>query len=256
MSLETPSLTAAVSGLVRSDPHGPGDHPGAGRGRLPVLRPVRRRDHAAADAQRIRALRIPPAWRTSGSQRIRSGTSRPRAWTARAGPSTSTTRCGESSVTPRNSATCSGSPARCPGSGRRPSTIWAPPLNRDRVSPGRGPADRPRPVPHRRGEVRRARPSLRGHDPGEAARAADARRRDVRLHRQGGKHRTITVNDRLVLPTVRALIHCDNGDEALFCYSTTTAGTGCIPGTWATTSPAGPGATTRPRNSAPGTPPC
>jgi DNA topoisomerase IB len=35
---------------------------------------------------------------------------------------------------------------------------------------------------------------------------------------KAGKQRTIMVTDKLVLPTVRALIHCDSGDEALFCY--------------------------------------
>jgi DNA topoisomerase IB len=37
---------------------------------------------------------------------------------------------------------------------------------------------------------------------------------------KAGKQRTIMVTDKLVLPTVRALIRRDSGDEALFCYET------------------------------------
>jgi DNA topoisomerase IB len=57
--------------------------------------------------------------------------------------------------------------------------------------------------------------------------ATTLEKRHVRMTRDGvlfdyiakaGKQRTIVVTDRLVLPTVRALIQCDNGDEALFCY--------------------------------------
>jgi DNA topoisomerase IB len=35
---------------------------------------------------------------------------------------------------------------------------------------------------------------------------------------KAGKHRTITISDREVLPTVRALARQDNGLEPLFCY--------------------------------------
>jgi DNA topoisomerase IB len=35
---------------------------------------------------------------------------------------------------------------------------------------------------------------------------------------KAGKHRTIIVRDRAVLPTVRALAYADNGLETLFCY--------------------------------------
>jgi DNA topoisomerase IB len=57
--------------------------------------------------------------------------------------------------------------------------------------------------------------------------ATTLEKRHVRVTRDGamfdyiakaGMHRTITVKDRLVLPTVRALMNRDNGDEALFCY--------------------------------------
>ena len=57
--------------------------------------------------------------------------------------------------------------------------------------------------------------------------ATTLEKRHVRVTRDGvlfdyvakaGKQRTIMVKDRLVLPTVRALMQCDSGDEALFCY--------------------------------------
>jgi DNA topoisomerase I len=57
--------------------------------------------------------------------------------------------------------------------------------------------------------------------------ATTLERRHVRLTPGGmafdyiakaGKHRTITVRDRLVLPTMRALVASDNGGEALFRY--------------------------------------
>jgi DNA topoisomerase-1 len=36
---------------------------------------------------------------------------------------------------------------------------------------------------------------------------------------KAGKHQTIIVRDEVVLPTVRALAHSDNGLDTLFCYS-------------------------------------
>jgi DNA topoisomerase I len=58
--------------------------------------------------------------------------------------------------------------------------------------------------------------------------ATTLEKRHVRLTHDGivfdyvakaGKHRTIIVRDEVVLPTVRALAHSDNGHESLFCYS-------------------------------------
>jgi DNA topoisomerase I len=57
--------------------------------------------------------------------------------------------------------------------------------------------------------------------------ATTLEKRHVRLMRDGimfdyvaksGKHRTLVVSDRLVLPTVRTLVRADNGLENLFCY--------------------------------------
>src|SRR5580693_4190082 len=57
--------------------------------------------------------------------------------------------------------------------------------------------------------------------------ATTLEKRHVRLMRDGimfdyvaksGKHRTLVVSDRLVLPTVRTLARADNGLENLFCY--------------------------------------
>ena len=62
MSEEAPPLAAAVPGLVRSDPHGPGiTRVRAGDGfRYLDLAGAEVTD--AATLERIRALRIPPAW--------------------------------------------------------------------------------------------------------------------------------------------------------------------------------------------------
>jgi DNA topoisomerase I len=57
--------------------------------------------------------------------------------------------------------------------------------------------------------------------------AATLEKQHVRVHRDGlefdyvakeGKHRTVTVADAAVLPTVRALAHAGNGLTALFCF--------------------------------------
>jgi DNA topoisomerase-1 len=62
MSLEEPSLAAAVPGLVRSDPHRPGiTRAGTGSG-FRYLSPPGAQITDGETLQRIRALRIPPAW--------------------------------------------------------------------------------------------------------------------------------------------------------------------------------------------------
>ena len=188
LSADSSLQAAAVPGLNRSDPHGPGITRERITGGFQYLDPFGAEVTSPETLHRIGALGIPPAWTTSGSRPIRWATSRPPASTAGAGPSTATTSCGGSSATPRSSRTCCGSPARCPRCGRpRCGTCGGRRLDRDRVDRRRGPADRPRPVPHRRREVRRARPPLRRDDAAEAARHGDARRRRVRLHRQGGQ---------------------------------------------------------------------
>ena len=122
MSLETSPLAAAVPGLVRSDPHGPGITRVRDEGGFRYLDPSGARSPTPPRWTGSGRCGSRPPGRTSGSRRIRSATSRPRAPTARTGSSTSTTGSGGSSATPRSSGTCSGSPTRCPGCGRPPRT--------------------------------------------------------------------------------------------------------------------------------------
>jgi DNA topoisomerase-1 len=62
MSLEASSLAAAVPGLVRSDPHGHGISRDRDDDGFRYLDPSGRQITDAATLDRIRALRIPPAW--------------------------------------------------------------------------------------------------------------------------------------------------------------------------------------------------
>ena len=62
MSLEASSLAAAVPGLVRSDPHGPGITRVRDTDGVRYLDPAGAEVTDAATLGRIRALRIPPAW--------------------------------------------------------------------------------------------------------------------------------------------------------------------------------------------------
>src|ERR1039458_10210032 len=62
MSLDGSSLAAAVPGLVRSDPHGPGITRARSREGFRYLDLSGAELTAGQALQRIRALRIPPAW--------------------------------------------------------------------------------------------------------------------------------------------------------------------------------------------------
>ena len=257
MSLETPSLTAAVSGLVRSDPHGPGITRARDGDGFRFFDPSGAEITQEQTRQRIRALRIPPAWEnvwisadplghiqaTGVDSKGRTQYLYHQLWREQRDTQKFSHMLRFASALP----------------GLRTATqhdLRRRPLNRDRVSAGvvrlidlglfRIGGERYAELDHHYG-------------------ATTLEKRHVRLTHDGvmfdyiakaGMHRTITVKDRLVLPTVRAWSTATAATRPCSATSTTTAGTGCIPGMWATTSPAGPGATTRPRNSAPGTPPC
>ena len=62
MSLQTSPLDAAVPGLMRSDPHGQGISRDRDEDGFRYLDPSGRQITDAATLDRIRALRIPPAW--------------------------------------------------------------------------------------------------------------------------------------------------------------------------------------------------
>jgi DNA topoisomerase IB len=239
MSPEAPLLAAAVSGLVRSDPHGPGiTRARAGEGRAGEGRAgegragegragegFRFHDPSGAEItdeetlRRIRALRIPPAWENvwisadpTGHIQATGVDSKGRTqylyhqlWREQRDAQKFSHMLRFASALPGLRTAAQHDLRR-----RR--------LNRDRVSAG---------VVRlidlglfRIGEERYAELD---HHYG----ATTLEKRHVRVTSDGvmfdyiakaGKHRTIVVRDRLVLPTVRALIRSGNGDEALFCY--------------------------------------
>jgi len=210
---------AAVPGLTRSDPHGPG------LTRERVQGGFRYRDPSGAEItqgdvlERVRALRIPPAWENVwispdplGHIQATGVDSRGRAqylyhptWREQRDAQKFSHMLGFASALPALRAAAQDDL-------RRRS------LNRDRVVAGvvrlidlglfRIGGERYAELDHHYG-------------------ATTLEKRHVRLMRDGvmfdyvaksGKHRTLVVSDRLVLPTVRTLARADNGLENLFCY--------------------------------------
>jgi DNA topoisomerase-1 len=218
MSLASLSA-AAVPGLTRSDPHGPG------LTRERVEGGFRYRDPSGAEitqgdvVERVRALRIPPAWENVwispdplGHIQATGVDSRGRAqylyhptWREQRDAQKFGHMLGFAGALPALRAAAQDDL-------RRRS------LNRDRVVAGvvrlidlglfRIGGERYAELDHHYG-------------------ATTLEKRHVRLMRDGimfdyvaksGKHRTLVVSDRLVLPTVRTLARADNGLENLFCY--------------------------------------
>jgi DNA topoisomerase I len=219
MSLDTPSLAAAVPGLVRSDPHGPGiTRARDGEGfRFYDLSGTEITDEQTL--QRIRALRIPPAWANVWISADPLGHIQ-----ATGADSKSRTQYLYHQVWRQQRDTQKFShmlrfASALPGlRGAAQHDLRRRRLSRDRVSAGvvrlidlglfRIGGEKYAELDHHYG-------------------ATTLEKRHVRMTRGGvlfdyvakaGKQRTIMVKDRLVLPTVRALINCDSGDDALFCY--------------------------------------
>jgi DNA topoisomerase I len=219
MSIETPSLTAAVSGLVRSDPHGPGITRGRDGDGFAFYDPSGAEITDQQTLQRIGALRIPPAWEnvwisadplghiqaTGADSKARTQYLYHQVWREQRDTQKFSHMLRFASALPGLRTA-----ARRDLKRRR--------LNRDRVSAGvvrlidlglfRIGGEKYAELDHHYG-------------------ATTLEKRHVRVTRDGvmfdyiakaGKQRTITVKDRVVLPTVRALIHSDSSDEALFCY--------------------------------------
>jgi DNA topoisomerase-1 len=211
MSLASLSA-AAVPGLTRSDPHGPG------LTRERVEGGFRYRDPSGAEitqgdvVERVRALRIPPAWENVWISPDPLGHIQGRAqylyhptWREQRDAQKFGHMLGFAGALPALRAAAQDDL-------RRRS------LNRDRVVAGvvrlidlglfRIGGERYAELDHHYG-------------------ATTLEKRHVRLMRDGimfdyvaksGKHRTLVVSDRLVLPTVRTLARADNGLENLFCY--------------------------------------
>ena len=219
MSLDGSSLAAAVSGLVRSDPHGPGITRARARGGFRYLDPSGAEATDEETLGRIRALRIPPAWEnvwispdplghiqaTGTDSRGRLQYLYHRLWREQRDAQKFAHMLRFANALPALR-TAAQQDLRRRG------------LKRDRVLAGvvrlidlglfRIGGERYAELDHHYG-------------------ITTLEKRHVRVTRDGilfdyiakwGKERTIVVTDRVVQPTVRTLAQTDNGQEALFCY--------------------------------------
>jgi DNA topoisomerase IB len=219
MSLEASSLAAAVEGLVRSDPHSPGIT------RVRGPEGFRYRDPSGAQIMQgetldhIRALRVPPAWEnvwispdplghiqaTGVDGRGRTQYRYHQLWREQRDAQKFVHMLRFASALPGLRT------AAMDDLKRRD-------LNRDRVVAGAV-----RLIDLGLFRIGGEKYAELDHHYG----ATTLEKRHVRLTHDGmmfdyiakaGKHRTIIVRDKVVLPTVRALAHSDNGLETLFCY--------------------------------------
>src|SRR6266576_3584197 len=219
MSLEASPLAAAVPGLVRIDPHGPGITRVRDADGVRYLDPAGAQITDAATLDRIRALRIPPAWTnvwispdplghiqaTGTDSKDRVQYLYHRFWREQRDAQKFGHMLRFADALP-GLRTAAADDLRHRG------------LTRDRVAAGvvrlidlglfRVGGERYAELDHHYG-------------------ATTLLKQHVRLIRGGmmfdyiakaGQHRTITISDREVLPTVRALAGQDNGLEPLFCY--------------------------------------
>jgi DNA topoisomerase IB len=220
MSLEASSLAAAVSGLVRSDPHGPGITRARDRDGFRYRDPSGAEITQAQTLDRIRALRIPPAWKNVwispdplGHIQATGTDSRGRTqylyhpqWREQRDAQKFGHMLRFASALPAlRTATVDDLKRRG--------------LNRDRVVAGAV-----RLIDLGLFRIGSEKYAELDHHYG----ATTLQKQHVRLTRDGmmfdyiakaGKHRTIVVRDEIVLPTVRALARTDNGQETLFCYT-------------------------------------
>ncbi len=220
MSLEASSLAAAVPGLVRSDPHGLGITRTRGREGFWYRDPSGAQITPGQTLDRIRALRIPPAWEnvwisadplghiqaTGMDSRGRTQYLYHRLWREQRDAQKFVHMLRFASALPvlRTAAL---------------DDLKRRDLSRDRVVAGvvrlidlglfRIGGEKYAELDHHYG-------------------ATTLHKEHVRLTRDGmvfdyiakaGKHRTMIVTDEVVLPTVRALARSDTGLETLFCYS-------------------------------------
>jgi DNA topoisomerase I len=219
MSLETFTPEAAVTGLARSDPHGPGVTRIRDQGGFRYLDPVGARVTQPDVLDRIRELKIPPAWRhvwisseplghiqaTGVDSKGRTQYLYHQLWREQRDAQKFSHMLRFADALPSLRAAAQ-QDLRCRG------------LNRERVAAGvvrlidlglfRIGGERYAELDHHFG-------------------ATTLQKRHVRLTRDGmmfdyvakaGKQRTIVVRDPVVLPTVRALARTDNDLEPLFCY--------------------------------------
>ena len=255
---QPPGPDAAVPGLTRSDPHGPGISRRRDGARFRYDDPSGAPVTDAETLLRIKALVIPPAW-TQRLDLARSARPHPGHRRGQQGP--------DPVPLPPAMARAARCPEVRPHAEVRRCAARAPRGNRARPAapepePGPrrlrgGPADRSGPVPDRRRAVRRAGPPLRRDHAGEAARDRHPQRHQVRLHRQGGQ-----------APGDHGQRPGGGADRARAGQQRQRPGRAVCLGARRHLAPAalarrervhrGPGGrrTTPPRSSAPGTPPC
>ena len=185
---QPPGPDAAVPGLTRSDPHGPGISRQRDGSRFRYDDPSGAPVTDAETLLRIKALAIPPAWTnvwispdplghiqaTGVDSRGRTQYRYHQLWREQRDAQKFDHMLLFAGALPE----------------LRSATVHD--LRRRNLEPGPrrrrgGPADRSGAVPDRRREVRRAGPPLRRDHAGEAARDRHPRRHQVRLHRQGGQ---------------------------------------------------------------------
>ncbi len=219
MSLDASSLAAAVPGLVRSDPHSPGITRERGEKGFRYRDPSGAQITQGEALQRIAALAIPPAWEevwispeplghiqaTGVDSRGRTQYRYHPLWREQRDAQKFSHMLRFASALPAlRMATLSD--LRRPG------------LDRERVAAGAV-----RLIDLGLFRIGGEKYAELDHHYG----ATTLQKRHVRVTGDGlmfdylakeGKHRAIRVTDDVVLPTVQALAHCDNGLDTLFCY--------------------------------------
>ncbi|MGI8447302.1 MAG: DNA topoisomerase IB [Streptosporangiaceae bacterium] len=219
MSLDGPSLGSAVYGLARSDPHGPGIARARITGGFRYLDPSGAEVTDEETQERIRALRIPPAWEnvwispdplghiqaTGVDSRDRVQYLYHRLWRE------------------QRDAQKFAHMIRFAGALPALRTAAQQDLRRRGLTHDRVVAGVVRLIDLGLFRIGGERYAELDHHYG----ITTLEKRHVPLTRDGvlfdyiakaGKHRTIEVTDRVVQPTVRTLARADNGHEALFCY--------------------------------------
>jgi len=219
MSLGTLSPEAAVAGLVRSDPHGPGISRVRDQGAFRYLDLSRAEITQADVLDRIRALRIPPAWdpvwispEPLGHIQVTGVDSKGR-----------TQYIYHQQWREQRDAQKFSHMLRFAGALPALRSAAQEDLRRRRLSRDRVVAGAVRLIDLGLFRIGGERYAELDHHYG----VTTLQKRHVRLTRDGamfdyigksGKERTLVIRDRLVLPTVRWLARTDNGLEPLFCY--------------------------------------
>src|SRR5450631_3381241 len=216
---EASSLAAAVEGLARSDPH----HPGISRVREPdgfrYLDPSGAQITDAQALDRIRALRIPPAWENVWISPDPLGHIQATGVDGRGRTQYLYHRVWREQRDAQKFARMLRFAGALPGL----RTAAVADLRHRRLSRERVVAGVVRLIDLGLFRIGGERYAELDHHYG----ATTLMKQHVRLTRDGmmfdyiakwGKHRTIVVQDRVVLPTVRALAQTDNGLPTLFCY--------------------------------------